>query len=428
MAVSRLMKNSRWATKTPVKLLLSALVVSAPLLLSVSASASPAETATTWTELAADFAAAPNGATTTIELGRDISAPLNGFLTVPYNLGVGGAEIILDLAGHRLDVTQPGEDEAAIEVFEGAALHIQDSQGGGILTATGADYAAGIGVDYNVNLTSPAEHANLGAITIDSGTVNATGGLCGTGIGGAYYDGGGSVVINGGTVTATGGSDTPGIGNGCFTFETTQPMTITINGGVVTAVGGSGGSGIGWSYDSIATGGAIHVGGCATITATGGNGSIAGTGGGAGIGGGPAGPDGTVTPASDLRIDGVASPGSATTGASGQAAQGYEGAPGSPITYSGNSDYEVTAEASTPLAAASGGRFVLHCTRAPVPTTTTVPVTTVPVTTVPVTTVGLAATGSNSTITVSVAVGSLAVGSLAVGGSLLFRKRRFQKA
>ena len=107
------------------------------------------------------------------------------------------------------------------------ALHgISDS-----LDATGASSSTGIGYDSG----------NCGNITINNGTVNATGVGYGAGIGGAYSDGSSvKIVINGGTVTATGNLRSAGIGGraGC-------PSGIiqinNINNTKVYAYGGPGG-------------------------------------------------------------------------------------------------------------------------------------------------------------------------------------------
>ena len=86
---------------------------------------------------------------------------------------------------------------------------------GGIVNVKGGDQCAGIGGDFNSELTGN------GTITINGGIVNATGGNKAAGIGGGNgsnktgaYGGCGAIVINGGQVTATGGYDAPGIGPG----------------------------------------------------------------------------------------------------------------------------------------------------------------------------------------------------------------------
>ena len=79
-------------------------------------------------------------------------------------------------------------------------------------------------------------------ITIIGGTVTATGGWGGAGIGGGYYYGSGSnITIRGGTVTANGGYNGAGIGGG---FDGSG-SDITITGGSVKAVAGTDANAIG---------------------------------------------------------------------------------------------------------------------------------------------------------------------------------------
>lgn len=78
--------------------------------------------------------------------------------------------------------------------------------GTGSLTATGGSDGAGIGGGKN--------HL-AGSITINGGTITATGGSNGgAGIGGGTNGGGGTIVINGGTIMANGGTYGAGIGGG----------------------------------------------------------------------------------------------------------------------------------------------------------------------------------------------------------------------
>ena len=83
-----------------------------------------------------------------------------------------------------------------------------------------------------------------GTLTIQgTGSLDATGGKNGAGIGGSYYSSCGNIVINGGTITATGGSDrAAGIGGGA---DSHSCGNININGGTVIATGGSNAPGIG---------------------------------------------------------------------------------------------------------------------------------------------------------------------------------------
>lgn len=81
-----------------------------------------------------------------------------------------------------------------------------------------------------------------GNIDINGGTINATGGNGGAGIGGCSFANCGTITINGGTVTAVGNDNAPGIGSG---NRNSFCAGITITGGTVTATGNGGGAGIG---------------------------------------------------------------------------------------------------------------------------------------------------------------------------------------
>ena len=115
-------------------------------------------------------------------------------------------------------------------------LTLKDDNKDGSLKATGGANGAGIGGSMN-NGTNK--------ITIKGGTVEAKGGLyaagIGGGIGGGSGGGGEDITIKGGRVTATGGDYGAGIGGG----SGGSGKNITINGGTVTAAGGDYGAGIG---------------------------------------------------------------------------------------------------------------------------------------------------------------------------------------
>ena len=153
-------------------------------------------------------------------------------------------------------------------------LTLKDDNKDGSLKATGGANGAGIGGSMN-NGTNK--------ITIKGGTVEAKGGLYAAGIGGGGVgSGGGSgkdITITGGRVTAIGGTYAAGIGGG----SGGSGKNITINGGTVTAAGGFNGAGIGGGGDS--GGSNVTVSGAAQVTATAGKGSRY-AGAGATIGGG----------------------------------------------------------------------------------------------------------------------------------------------
>ena len=147
--------------------------------------------------------------------------------------------------------------------------------GTGVLETTGASDGAGIG--------GLDENEDCGVLTVNGGTVIATGGQSGAGIGGGRGGSGGVVTINGGTVTALGGEEGAGIGSG---EGGDDGGTVTINGGTVKILGGDGCAGIGSCEEGVAAGTVTISGG--TVTARGGMGA-------AGIGGGYLGAGGVVT-------------------------------------------------------------------------------------------------------------------------------------
>lgn len=175
-----------------------------------------------------------------------------------------------------LNLTLAGENKVhrkgrgvPLHVPAGASLIIG---GEGKLTAD-ADYGyAGIGSGYN---------ETAGDITINSGTIIASGGLNdGAGIGGGYGGAAGNITINGGNIKASGSYGSAGIGGGVGKGYT----SITINGGVVEANGSSQGSG---SYNrSAGIGASGSDTNNGTITITGGIITARGNEGSAGIGGG----------------------------------------------------------------------------------------------------------------------------------------------
>lgn len=128
-------------------------------------------------------------------------------------------------------------------------------QGTGSLTATGGAWGAGIG---------GCDGYYTSNITINGGTITATGGKCAAGIGGGDGSWGENITVNGGTVIATGGNLAAGIGGG---YEYSG-SNITINGGTVIATGGGFGAGIGGGGKG--RGEDITISG-GTVTATGGD-------------------------------------------------------------------------------------------------------------------------------------------------------------
>ena len=237
--------------------------------------------------------------------------------------GKGNVEIELDGKNELKSGVQRAGLEKNTSTSTGTLTLKDDKEAGsGSLKATGGKYGAGIG------------GGNYGSgenITITGGRVNATGGWGSAGIGGGNYGSGNygsgkNITITGGTVTAKGGDCGAGIGGGNGGIG----ENITITGGRVNATGGWGSAGIGGG-----DGGYGGYGNGKNITIT--DGTVTATGGihGAGIGGGDSGigenitiTDGTVT---------------ATGGIHGAGIGGGVNASGSNVTVSGAAQVTATA-------------------------------------------------------------------------------------
>ena len=204
--------------------------------------------------------------------------------------GKGNVEIELD----GKNELKSGYDRAGLEknTSEGT-LTLKDDNKDGSLKATGGDSGAGIGgggqwgdgsgenITINggsVTATGGKWAAGIGGvgngknITINGGTVNATGTDGGAGIGGGSRGSGEAITITGGTVNATGTDGGAGIGGG----DECSGEDITITGGTVNAAGGDYGAGIGGGISGVGK----------NITIAGGRVTVAGGDYGAGIGGG----------------------------------------------------------------------------------------------------------------------------------------------
>ena len=217
--------------------------------------------------------------------------------------GKGNVEIELDGNNELKSGVQRAGLEKNTSTSTGTLTLKDDKEAGsGSLKATGGKYGAGIGggnygsgenitiTGGRVNATGGWGSAGIGGgnygsgnygsgktITIKGGTVTAKGGDCGAGIGGGNGGIGENIKITDGTVNATGGWGGAGIGGGNGGYGGYgNGKNITIKGGTVTAKGGDCGAGIG--------GGDSGIGENITIT----DGTVTATGGiyGAGIGGG----------------------------------------------------------------------------------------------------------------------------------------------
>lgn len=173
--------------------------------------------------------------------------------------GKGNVEIELDGNNELKSGVQRAGLEKNTSTSTGTLTLKDDKEAGsGSLKATGGKYGAGIG---------GGEYYSGENITITGGRVNATGGWGSAGIGGGNYGSGNygsgkNITIKGGTVTAKGGDCGAGIGGGNGGIG----ENITITGGTVTATGGIYGAGIGGGVN--ASGSNVTVSGAAQVTAT----------------------------------------------------------------------------------------------------------------------------------------------------------------
>ena len=292
----------------------------------------------------------------------------------------------LTLKDVKIDVSDTGGDNFEFE---------DDQRGKAALSVQGKGNVE-IELDGNNELKSGKGRAGLektstGTLTLkddnkEAGSLTATGGYNGAGIGGGNGDGAENITITGGTVTATGGSSGAGIGGGREGKGENITITggssgsgenITINGGEVTASGGDNwddcGAGIGGGNGGVGknitiTGGTVNaacsyfdhgmgagIGGGGNssgnnITITGGTVNVTGGyGGGAGIGGGAEGGGGN-----NITIKGgtVTATGGGYRGNSGAGIGGGSSGSGENITIN---DGKVTATGGSYAAGIGGG-------------------------------------------------------------------------
>ena len=191
----------------------------------------------------------------------------------------GNATIVLAGDGSAVNRVAGGNRWPGIYVPESKTLVIS---GPGTLVVTGGVYGAGIGGADVADPDSPTGLRNCGNIVIEGGLVTAQGGDYAAGIGTGYCGHSGNVTISGGKVIATGGCTAPGIGGGYSQPEYSKCGNITISGGIVVATCGEttemngGAAGIGGG----------SAGGCGKIEITGGSVTATGYIDSAGIGGG----------------------------------------------------------------------------------------------------------------------------------------------
>ena len=276
--------------------------------------------------------------------------------------GKGNVEIELD-GNNEL---KSGKGRAGLEKTSTGTLTLKDdNKEAGSLTATGGYNGAGIGGGNG----DGAEN-----ITITGGTVTADGNDLGAGIGGGAEGSGENITINGGEVTASGGDNWDDCGAGIGGGNGGVGKNITITGGTVNATGGYGGgaAGIGGAFANgeniTITGGTVNAAGSYfdhgmgagiggggnssgnNITITGGTVNVTGGyGGGAGIGGGAEGGGGN-----NITIKGgtVTATGGGYRGNSGAGIGGGSSGSGENITIN---DGKVTATGGSYAAGIGGG-------------------------------------------------------------------------
>lgn len=181
----------------------------------------------------------------------DTNIELNGNNTLTSGYGHAGLEHNKTDDSGTLTIQDEKNDDGSAK---GSA-----SDTTGSLTATGGYHGAGIGGSSEKD----------GQVTITGGEITANGGSQGAGIGGGAGDqnavgGDGDVTISGGTINATGGSLAAGIGGGAY-----GNGTVTITDGDITAKAtGSYGAGIGGGFGAIPKD--TLIGGNGTVTISGG--------------------------------------------------------------------------------------------------------------------------------------------------------------
>lgn len=163
----------------------------------------------------------------------------NGVVTITGNSTITFSERIIISGTVTLNLGEGTTLTApkGIEVDEGNTLTIE---GDGALNAIVADnFYAAIGRGFHGNTPGTS-----GIININGGIITATGGKFAAGIGGSDTGAGGTININGGTIVATGGYLAAGIGGGVYGAG----GVINISGGQVTAISDYRASGIGPGY------------------------------------------------------------------------------------------------------------------------------------------------------------------------------------
>ena len=188
-----------------------------------------------------DYVVSGEGTNVSVRVATDAAVTLDGLSIDDSACGrttfVVEAGVTATLTIEGVNTLTGGKNCAALQVVDTATLVV--SGGDGSLDATGGEYGAGIG---------GGRDGAVGEIRIDGGTILAQGGSRASGIGSGFYGSGATVAISGGAVAATGGSSGAGIGGG----DKGVNNAVTISGGSVTAISGGYASGIGCGDQAMA--------------------------------------------------------------------------------------------------------------------------------------------------------------------------------
>ena len=160
-----------------------------------------------------------------------------------FEVGGNGVTVELWSEGEGTNTLISAYGYAGIAVCDANNASLRIKGGAAPLSATSWRCGAGIGGN---------DGAAAGTISIEGGTVLATGSQGGAGIGGGSGGGAGSITISGGTVEFASWRDLDqgfefgaGIGGG----RSGSGGTVTITGGTLTGTAGTGGAGIGGGYE-----------------------------------------------------------------------------------------------------------------------------------------------------------------------------------
>ena len=196
-----------------------------------------------------------------------------GILPAHKNGASGAEDYTLTIKGDGILIASPYETNATVEAAGiGGGKDVPCGNiviEGGTIYATGGYYGAGIGAGSG--------SGSCGNITIKGGTITAKGGSRGAGIGGGDNASCDDITISGGEIDATGGFTGAGIGAGIGAGNNSSCDAITITGGEIDAKSNLVGAGIGGGLNGSCK--SIYIRG-GEITAAGGNNAGAGIGGG----------------------------------------------------------------------------------------------------------------------------------------------------